>query len=811
MPAPYTAECQIAGVPRRAARVLIRRFGGNIDTASRFVFPRCDLPPASAIPGMREATDLLVEWVSTQKPIVIYSDFDADGITGAAIAEEGLRLAGARNLSVYFPSRMVEGYGFHEEAVLRLASQPSTLFVTVDCGITGAKACEAARTVEARVVVTDHHVPGPSVPAADCVLDPLLPEWRDLNLEMVTGAGVAYLLVRSLLRQLGIELPGGEDWALDLLTISIAGDGQPVTGINRFWVTRGLELLRRPSRPGLAKLIALFRDLEGGEVQGDLDYERDLMFGIVPRINAAGRLGDPRLAWELLRETDQERASSIAQDLEQLNRERKRIEDAIVSEAAETIRSSLFPENYSVFAYGPLWHEGVVGIAASKIRDAFGKPAVLLAGEGDVVKGSVRGIPGFNVHTALSRCADLLVSWGGHAGAGGLSLRRENVQEFFTKFNHVTRELMQKVPFVTAVFIDDEIPIEEVRDDYFEELLGLAPFDRSYPVPVVASRDVPVSKVYLAGNGQKHLSLLLGASQMRFMMFGGAQAAWDVSSWGMVDVMFQPSKYRWQGKEYISGHVKGIRPSLNLRSAMYRHAAEKIKGLKHAVVYTWSEDAAAGMVAALWLQGVESRLHLEGLRGSLMHDCLIALDHGDVVVSTAPWELPLGNSREYTLAILHPPETPEKLRLIADMIERPNVTLVLDFYSIDDSIRLLSALCPGKEYMERAWKFIRTVAGKDKLNLRDVVLRWEDFVRAVDKERLVSYEDALVLLESCLEILDELELTRRDLSTKEPIIGLSPPNGRVSLSNSPAYVRFRNFAEAATEFWSGTAVSQLEG
>ena len=609
---------EILSIPKKTSSLLLRRTGGQIADAKNMWAGQHPFPDVMALPGIEQAVSRISQAVDSREHVLIYSDFDADGITSAVILNEALEYVGIRNITVFFPSRFQEGYGFHSEVIERYSKQGAGLVITADCGITGQDACAKARELGIDVIITDHHKIGSHLPNALAIINPQLPSWQRFRLQDLSGAGVAYLLARGLFEQQGLlgEIP--YNWACDMLVLSIAGDSQPVTGLNRVWVKEGLKLIRHTHRPGILALLCvsgifnfaagsrqyasassrpvdilarkhqqgnrMFQDMEqlrdSIEVH-DIDFERDIMFGLVPRINAAGRLSHARHAFDLLCESSIYRAYELAERLDKLNLERRQIERGMLDECFEQIEKRLqipkeekgSPEYpmYSVCAYGASWHEGIIGIAASRVRDRYQRPCAMIAGDGPVLKGSVRGIPGFNVFEALTQCKDLLLTFGGHEGAGGFSIHQGSVSAFACKFEDVTRELLKQRFIEPVIQLDDLLSVEDCHEGLLRSYLSLEPFGKNNPRPHLAIFDCKIARARLLGKAQKHLELTIeGANPLRLIWFGAGDRAADICLPGVCDMVFTPNRNVYMGREQISLFVEDLRPSWNLWGGLFQ-------------------------------------------------------------------------------------------------------------------------------------------------------------------------------------------------------------------------------------------------
>ncbi len=859
-PAQVNNLSEILSVSRETSSLLLRRTAGRISPAVDLWAGEYPFPGAISLPGIEESVHRLGQAVGSQEHVLVYSDFDADGITSAVILKEVLEFAGIRNVTVFFPCRFQDGYGFHPGLIDGFHVQGVNLIITADCGITGWDACDKAKSLGIDVIITDHHRIGPYLPEALSVINPQLPSWKPFELQGLSGAGVAYLLARAFLEEKGLmdEIP--RDWAIDMLALSIAGDGQPVTGLNRVWVKEGLNVLQQARRPGILALLCvsgIFRikegyrqhggtvsdrastqgsiDFDAGDEQAfndrvevrDLEFERDVMFGLVPRINAAGRLSHAGRAFELLCESNLHRAFEIAAGLDKLNRQRRSIEQAMLEECYETIDSlapvrtagdELSPceeaavnyaghSRYSVCAFGASWHEGVLGIAASRMRDRYWRPCAMVAGQGPVLKGSVRGIPGLNVHEALSECRELLVNFGGHKAAGGFSVRSENMSMFADRFESVVKRLLGENFIEPVLQLDELLDVEDCREETLMPYVSLEPFGRGNPRPVIGVFECKIRGARLLGKARNHLELTIGGKHnpVRLIWFGAGDTTVQACLPGVCDLTFTPNKNTYLGRERISLFIEDVRLPWSLLGHNYRELAQHVSGRGPTIIYTWSSDAASSICIGLLHQGVEAGLHLRGQDGALAHNAKLILRRGKgAVVSTSPWDL-VGEGLEHDtrLLVVHPPISGASWsKLSAFSMSQGVKCIFLDGY-LEDSNTWLVARFPSKEYIEQVWKSLVERPGNGKIPV------WEAgplYSRGFAEREGAVYEHELVLLESCISIMMELGMISYDVISRVPWFVLHRPRGQVSLSGSALYVQGRLARRAA-----GRLLERFEG
>ena len=459
------AELEVSEV---LASVLVRR--GFDDPQQARAFLEAELPAHDpfALGDMREACEAIRAAVAAGTRICVHGDYDADGICATALAVLVLRELGA-DVTYHLPSRFEEGYGVSGETLTRLAGEGVGLVLTVDCGVTAVEEVAHARELGLEVVVTDHHRPGEELPAC-----PVVGPYRgDYPFRELCGTGVVWKLGQALL--------GADSEALarhlDLVAVATVADVVPLLDENRGLAVAGLRSLARTQKPGLQELMRVARVDSAAVDAGTIGFR------LAPRLNAAGRLGRPEAALELLLTEEREQAAQLARQLEELNRDRQAVEERILREAVEEIESWPEPQRRrrAYVVAGADWHEGVIGIVASRLVERYARPVVLIAGTDGDWKGSGRSIAGFDLHDALRQCAGHLERWGGHAAAAGLSIKPENVPAFTEAFAAVGDGALAEDDLRPPTVVDALVHGPDLTLELCEELARLAPFGLGNP------------------------------------------------------------------------------------------------------------------------------------------------------------------------------------------------------------------------------------------------------------------------------------------------------------------------------------------
>ncbi len=524
------------GVSETMATVLVRRGLDEPGEARAFLAAE---PPAHdpfALGDMTVAVERIRAAVAAGERICVHGDYDVDGISATAVAVIVLRELGA-NVEWRLPSRFEEGYGLAAETIERLAEDGVDLVLTVDCGITAAVEVTRAHELGLDVIVTDHHRPGEALP--DCPIVATRPS--DYPCAELCGTGVVYTLARALL---GTDHPAVAR-VLDLVALATIADVVPLVDENRALAAAGLRALARTSRPGLQELMRSAR-VDAAAVDAIA-----VAFRLAPRINAAGRLGRPDLALELLLTDDRARARELAATLEDLNRERQGVEERILREAVATVEA--WPadarERHGYVLWNDGWHEGVIGIVASRLVERFHRPVVLVARSGEGWKGSGRSIPDFDLHGGLAACAEHLERFGGHRAAAGLTIAEERIEAFADAFGRHADAALADADLRPLTTVDAIVPAGALTLDLAQELDRLAPFGLGNPEPTLLVASIEATGASTVGEG-KHLRFRVrqqGRDGGSAIAFGQGSQLDRLQGPSRFDVAFRLKENRWNG------------------------------------------------------------------------------------------------------------------------------------------------------------------------------------------------------------------------------------------------------------------------
>jgi len=546
------------------AQVLYNRGVTDLDDARAFLEPKLsDLHDPQLLGGAVAAAQRIAAAVAAGHRIVIYGDYDVDGITAVAILHACLRMVGA-DVHFYVPHRLEEGYGVNAEALDKIIADGTKLLITVDCGISAGETLRRATAAGVEVVVTDHHGLGPELPDVAAVVHPRLPGSEYPNGDLA-GAGVAFKLAWQLARTLcgsdRVDEPM-RDFLVDATSLAALGtiaDIVPLVGENRSLAVHGLRGLTHSRHPGICALLES-ANLAGGPVDAF-----HVGFVLAPRINACGRMGHARLAVEMLTDAPPDRCRKIAQCLVQQNAERQRTERAIAAEATEMVteRGLDAAGNRAIVLWSQDWHAGVIGIVAARLVDRFTRPAILLSVNGDGrAQGSGRSVPGFDMREALAACSRHLLNFGGHAMAGGLRLESEKLEAFAEDFIAYANAHLSSEQLAAPLAIDVESPLAALNHRLADHLSRMAPFGQGNAEPVVVVRGcrvlTPPRRMGRSG-GTVGLMLGQGSARMRAVGFGMGDLADELVGVHTIDVAGMPILNTFNGRTSVELKLKDVR------------------------------------------------------------------------------------------------------------------------------------------------------------------------------------------------------------------------------------------------------------
>ena len=455
-----------------------------------------DLYDPYDIKDMEKIVDRIDVALKKHEKVCIYGDYDVDGITSITIMYKFLTKLGI-DIMYYLPDRLVEGYGINNNALDEIKSQGVSLIITVDCGITAIEEIEYAKKIGLDVCITDHHECTENLPDAYAIINP---KRKDDNskFKMLAGVGVAFKCLMAIAEKYNLAK---EEYLkyLDIVSIGTISDIVPLVGENRIISKYGLKMMEKTKNLGLKELLKIvnYKDIDSMMVS----------FGMAPRINACGRMGNASAAVKLLLEKDDQKAEKIAMELDELNQERKNVESIIYNQALDIIKKENLEDKNSIVLYNSSWHNGVIGIVASRLVNMYYKPVILLTKEHGFIRGSGRCPSGFSLYDALSECKELLIQFGGHELAAGLSIDEKNIEAFIEKFEEVVKSRKDTI-CDQIINIDSVISRKNLNAQIIKDIRALKPYGQSNQVPIFLYKGLKVAAIRTIKD-DKHLKLVL--------------------------------------------------------------------------------------------------------------------------------------------------------------------------------------------------------------------------------------------------------------------------------------------------------------
>ncbi|MGC8668542.1 MAG: single-stranded-DNA-specific exonuclease RecJ [Chthonomonadales bacterium] len=527
-----------------AARLLLQRGIRTAEEAYRFLHPSLDdLPDASLLPDAEAAAERIARAVARREPIIVHGDYDSDGVTSAALWMRLLTRLQA-DVQVHVPHRILDGYDLRRGFIESARRRGIRLIITCDCGVQRWEEVELARSYGIDVIITDHHRPGERLPRAVAVVNPNRAD-AAYPFRHLSGAGVAFRTGELVVRKLGLNVDTYRRAYVDLAAIGTVTDAMPLLEENRAIVYWGLRRIPQSPKVGLRALLA------SAQLLGRPITSRDIAFGMGPRLNAVGRVGDARVALELLLTNDAAQAGELAKRLEAANSERQRAQNRILQEALAQLDAEDEDGRTCIVLKGHNWHQGVVGIVATKIVEQFHRPTILIAADdaSQSGRGSARSIPALDIHRAISECRQFLTEFGGHTHAAGLALSLADFDNFREAMNRVTSEMLTPEDLQPVLTANLKIDPGDTTPELLAELARFEPWGVGNDEPIFLSTGVEVADVRRIGREGEHLKLLLNTSrgQREALYWGQGALAEMLSPAARVDLCYRIQENRYSG------------------------------------------------------------------------------------------------------------------------------------------------------------------------------------------------------------------------------------------------------------------------
>lgn len=506
--------------------------------------------------GVSKAVERVADAIRNKEIIAVFGDYDADGITATAIMVDALELLGAKVL-YYIPERVEEGYSLNNNALEHMAAERVALVITVDCGIKSHQEIIYGKALGLDFIITDHHEPGVDLPLANAIVNPKLP---GQNCTPLAGAGVAFKLCQALFELFDVPPEHGirAGQYLDLVVLGTIADIVPLIGDNRLLVKYGLPLLNTSRRLGINSLI------EAAGLKGRPLTISMVSYGLIPRINAAGRVSHAAKAVELLLTNSSQKAMELARQLDRENGTRQIMEQQITSEAISLAESLDLEREKIIVLSSDFWHQGVIGIASAKLVEKYNRPVILFSINGNNAKGSGRSIAGFSLSKILDSCKDLILNYGGHDLAAGLSIEKDKIEALKARLNAIAEQMDLASGSPPVLFVDCEITFEAVDMKLVEEIELVGPFGPDNPEPLFVSWRIFPQKLRAVGKNGNHLRMSLQEGNVRLegIGFNLLKDGIKVSGKEEVAIVYAINKNHWQGQDSLQLVIKDIKPNV---------------------------------------------------------------------------------------------------------------------------------------------------------------------------------------------------------------------------------------------------------
>lgn len=534
------------------ATILVNRDITEEQVIEKFLNPkRNDFYDPYLMPDMEIAVKRIIKAIDKNEKILIYGDYDVDGITSVTVLKSFLEERGI-TVSEYIPNRLKEGYGLNKKAIEEIAKQGIQLMITVDCGISAIEEVEYANKLGIETIITDHHEPGNEIPRALAVVDAKRKD-NTYPFRNLAGVGVVFKLIQAIGTKLKLDEKEYLKY-LDIVCIGTISDIVPLVDENRVIVKLGLKLVKQTKNLGLREIIK-----SSGYSQID---SNTISFGVAPRINACGRMGHQEEALKLFLETEEDEVNKLTQKLNEYNKIRQETERNIYNEAVEEIEKEKLYNKNTIVIMKENWHHGVIGIVASKITELYFKPSILLCEEEENAKGSGRSVPGFDLYEALTDCKEHIDRFGGHSMAIGINIKKEEFEEFRNKLEKIAEEKNIK-EIVPILKVDAQVYLDDIDKEMVGSLKELEPFGEANKMPIFVFRNLKIDSIRALSEG-KHLKLTLKDNKniVNAIGFNLGELSNEYRIGDKVDVVGNLEINTFNGVENIQINIKDIMKSL---------------------------------------------------------------------------------------------------------------------------------------------------------------------------------------------------------------------------------------------------------
>ncbi len=791
-------------LPLIIAQLLVNRGITSAESAYDFLYPDINkLHNPTLMKGIPQAVDRIRKAINNKENIWIYGDYDVDGITSVSLLTTCLSRLSAK-VDYYIPHRIDEGYGLNNDGLLELKSKGCNLIITTDCGISSYDEVKYANDLGMDVIITDHHEPSDKLPPALVIIDPKL-EDSGYPFDGLAGVGVAFKLACALFDNSDNDFLNSQ---LDLVAMGTIADVVPLVGENRIIAKYGLEAINRSERAGI-KALCQVSNLEQGKIDS---YA--VSYRLSPRINAAGRIDTALNAVRLMTTDSYQSAIELAQRLDKANKDRQSIEKYIMDSVYKQIQKLDIDRQKCLILAEEKWHQGVIGIAASKIQESYYRPTILISLDGDMGHGSARSIPEFDMFTALTRCSHLLAKFGGHKSAAGLSIQKENIERFRIEFSKIVENELSKDDLIPKVNIDAEVSLSDFSEKVVEQLSLLEPYGLGNPQPLFAVNGLLVKGFPGTDKSGKHLRMTVtdGKSNFGTIAFNKGNLEKKLSEknirfsiacrpyinlWNdsrcielkIEEIILRDSENEYTG-EIVSGEEFTSLPQIKIIDS--RNIPDKKRYIQRLVLqgeksllYVRDDLAVDQLNKIILSTGAKMKIGLcyckspdeeiDNIKSMLINDEL------KLAISCIPFNEPLLGLKH--LVFCHPTFTMDSfINSCAPAIESEepvNIHLIFNNNDIDIVTKILNQKYPDRKMLVTIYRKIKELYEINKTNLLDI----KEIETGLNIE-----EPKEIILSSALSIFEELRiLEKHDNNGKISLLNSLEENKRYNLANSKTY------------------------
>jgi len=785
-------------IPTLIAQLLVNRGINDGTSAYNFLHPDISqLNSPDKMIGIAEAVQRIHQAIKNHEKIVIYGDYDVDGITSTSLMYLCLKHLDA-DVTYYIPRRFEEGYGLNNDSLAELKRQGCDLLITVDCGISSVKEVKFANETGLQVIITDHHEPSHVIPPAYIIINPKLKN-SEYPFDSLAGVGVAFKLAQALMNDSGTESESFLISLLDLVALGTIADVVPLTDENRVIASLGLEALNKSGRAGIKALCAV-----AGVEQGSID-SHTVSFRLAPRLNAAGRMDTALSAVKLLLADSYAEAFEIAQKLDNANKERQSLERVIVDKAKKQLEHIDVEKEKAIVLADEGWHSGTIGIASSRIQEQFYRPTVLISIEKDMGRGSARSIPEFDIHDAIEKCSGLLEKFGGHKAAAGFSIRKKNIEKFRNDFLKIASDTLTKEDLKPKLDIDASVSLSDLSVDVVDMLSLLEPYGLGNTPPLIAINGLSMKGLPRLTKTSEHIQGSVTDEKviMRFIAFNMAKLERELSSKDVkIDLACKPAINSWNDNKSVDLKIEDIIIHQHKGEEEFTVASDEIVDLtqirivdrrnipnkkqylqnliskdERILLYVRDDSAIEQLNKIVSACIPKDKLGLcysttpeddtDAMKSMLIDDKLRA------IVSSIPFEEPLEGLKH--LVFCHPVPTKEIfVTSCAPAIEASDevqIHLIFNNNDIEFLTTLLNRQYPDRKLLTNVYRKIKDIASEGNGNpiLLDEILAGLE---------LDEPKEFVVL--NCIDVFEELSIIKRQQNNDKVMVSIpsDPPKKR---------------------------------